>query len=370
MRASKFKRSRLKDVLLGIIQWFFYYSGGINLLLWFRSKRPPKEREFIIVLYHKIFDSQKDAERKRLLGGGVFTGTFYRQLRYLKKNFNIVPLDDVIQFVEGRKLIPPNALAITFDDGTKDNFQNALPILKKENVRATFFLNTANILYKDLLWIHKRKYIENDRGADALINFFNQLYPELKVDKGDWLTLKRNLKYVLDQNDRTAFLNKAFELLLPQLKLEKVAKEIYLTWDEISAMSRSGLTIGGHSRSHPVLSREDKSVVSEEVIGNKLDLEKNIGQKVDFFAYPFGEETSFNNAVISILKEAGYRCAMTNLSGTNNRFSDPFRLKRIRALEEPIYSFAYRVSDAHCIYRAIKNSLIIRKNYYESEKVT
>lgn len=328
------------------------------MLLWFRSKRPPKKREFIIVLYHKIFDSQKDAEKKRLLGGGVFTNTFCRQLRYLKKNFNIVAMDDVIQFVEGRKLIPPNSLAITFDDGTKDNFQNALPILEKENVRATFFLNTANILHRDLLWIHKRKYIENDQGADALINFFNQLYPELKVDKGDWLALKRNLKYILNQNDRTAFLNKAFESLLPKLRPMEVAEEIYLTWDEIGAMSCSGLTIGGHSRSHPVLSREDESVVRQEVIGNKLDLEKNIGQKVDFFAYPFGEETSFNNEVISILKEAGYRCAMTNIPGTNNCFSDPFRLKRIIALEEPIYSFAYRVSDAHCIYRVIKKALL------------
>lgn len=90
-----------------------------------------------IIAYHSVNPIQ-NPEINRLI---VSPETFERQMRFLKEHkYNVLPLDELAALIKGRKRIPPRTLAITLDDGYKDNYTYAFPILKKYNIPATMFI--------------------------------------------------------------------------------------------------------------------------------------------------------------------------------------------------------------------------------------
>jgi peptidoglycan/xylan/chitin deacetylase (PgdA/CDA1 family) len=100
---------------------------------WFFSK----QYAVPILMYHSV-NPVSDRERNRLI---VPVEIFDRQMRFLKEhNYNVVSLDSLIPLLEAKKKIPPKTVAITFDDGYKDNYTYAFPILKKYQLPATNFI--------------------------------------------------------------------------------------------------------------------------------------------------------------------------------------------------------------------------------------
>lgn len=85
-------------------------------------------------MYHSV--GGKDSKHS------ILPEEFEKQLRYIKKHCNTVPLDDIILWTIGLKKIPPRSVALTFDDGYKDNFEIMLPLLIKYRIPATVFLTT------------------------------------------------------------------------------------------------------------------------------------------------------------------------------------------------------------------------------------
>ena len=90
-----------------------------------------------IIMYHSV-NPQPNPEIKRLI---VSPETFKRQMRFLKEHkYNVLPLEAVVSFIKDRKRFPPRTVAITFDDGYRDNYIYAFPVLKKYNLPATIFI--------------------------------------------------------------------------------------------------------------------------------------------------------------------------------------------------------------------------------------
>jgi len=87
-------------------------------------------------MYHSVNPA---ASRENRLA--VPVDAFGRQMRYLKaRHYNVVPLGSLAPLIKEKKKIPPRTIAITFDDGYKDNYTYAFPILKKYKLPATFFI--------------------------------------------------------------------------------------------------------------------------------------------------------------------------------------------------------------------------------------
>ncbi|EYE87550.1 polysaccharide deacetylase [Fervidicella metallireducens AeB] len=72
---------------------------------------------------------------------------FDKQMSYLKKHgYNTITAEDLYKYYNNKKVqLPKKSILITFDDGWKDNYENAYPILKKYNYKATIFLATGKI---------------------------------------------------------------------------------------------------------------------------------------------------------------------------------------------------------------------------------
>jgi len=113
--------------------------------------------------------------------------------------------------------------------------------------------------------------------------------------------------------------------------IDEIGKEGYLTWKQIREMKKNGITIGSHTRTHaylPDISKEDQV---EQIEGSKRILEKRLGRRVNFFAYPAG---GFSEQIKGMVRESGYRAACTTNRGYSRLNKDLYELKRFRFGDE------------------------------------
>lgn len=101
--------------------------------------------------------------------------------------------------------------------------------------------------------------------------------------------------------------------------------ERFMTWEDIKKMDEEGMTIGGHTRSHPYLTDiKNRAQLQDEIMVGKKILEEHLGKTVDHFAYPFGH---YSSDAISVVKEAGYKSARSTYVGTHHTLDDLYTLK-------------------------------------------
>jgi len=113
---------------------------------------------------------------------------------------------------------------------------------------------------------------------------------------------------------------------------DEIGKEGHLTWKQIREMGKNGITIGSHTRTHAYLPDISKEEQMEQIEGSKRILEKRLGHRVNFFAYPTG---GFSEQIKGIVKEAGgYRAACTTNRGYSRLNKDLYELKRLRFGDE------------------------------------
>jgi len=117
-----------------------------------------------------------------------------------------------------------------------------------------------------------------------------------------------------------------------------------LSIDEIKNMKSGKITFGSHTATHPVLTEINIQDAAREIQYSKTDLEKLLGEKVQFFAYPKGKKSHFNKQITEIVKAAGYKAAFTTENGEIAPNSDLFELKRIGIRNCPLFVFKVRVS--------------------------
>lgn len=111
-----------------------------------------------------------------------------------------------------------------------------------------------------------------------------------------------------------------------------IGHDYFLDWDQVRVMNNSGMTIGGHTESHPYLvGITDPEVLREEIIGGKRIIEDRIGQPIEIFAYPYGH---YSDKVIDIVKEAGYVAARSTYKGIHHTKDDLFKMKGIEVTDD------------------------------------
>jgi peptidoglycan/xylan/chitin deacetylase (PgdA/CDA1 family) len=121
----------------------------------------------------------------------------------------------------------------------------------------------------------------------------------------------------------------------------EAVKKPLMTWDQIQEVSRNGVEIGSHTRSHPQLATLSGEALKEELAGAKRDIEEHLGREVDHFCYPYG---NYNDDVKSEVIKAGYRYAVVTQRGHVLKGSDPLALRRVpvKLIANP-FSFLYKV---------------------------
>lgn len=309
------------------------------------------EPSVIILLYHRVIDLHSDPQ---LLC--VSLKNFAEQLEMIVSKYNPISLQELCAAVRNKK-IPKRGVVITFDDGYADNLYNAKPLLEEYSIPATIFVTTGNfagngqefwwdeleriLLQPGLLPEELDLKIGNNSYHWELDGF--TLYKEddfFKYNK--WgitdktnptlrQSLYRSLCHIIQplaENEKKIVLNDL------RIWAEKDSKgretHATLSLDEIKKLDEEGLIeIGSHAVSHSLLSSLDQEEQNKEIKQSKVYLEKILGHQIYSFSYPYGSRSSYTHATIDAIKEADFKCACSNYSGSVWSDSDLFQLPRI-----------------------------------------
>ncbi len=210
------------------------------------------------MMYHSIAPKRNAAQDEWTISRAAFE----RHLRLLRsEGWHTACVSDLLRPNE----LPPKTVAITFDDGYADNYENGFALLRQARMRATWFVVTREI------------------GG-----------------RSEWVGHGAGIKPLLSA---------------AQLK----------------EMAAAGMEIGGHTKTHPRLSRLDLLAMEHEILGSKRELEDLLGKRVSSFAYPFGD---FNKAVVNAVRKAGYEIACTARPGWLGSDSNPFLVRRVTVFPE------------------------------------
>jgi peptidoglycan/xylan/chitin deacetylase (PgdA/CDA1 family) len=294
-----------------------------------------------ILIFHRvlpepdpIFPDEPDARR------------FDQMIGWIKTWFNVMPLDVAVDALKRRNL-PSRALAITFDDGYADNRTIALPILERQGLSATFFIATG---YLDGGRMWNDTIIEAIRGSRAKqleLNDINALAGNgLNVLQIGSVSEKRtaietligHLKY-LPASEREA----ASKSIADQCKAN-LPNNLMMTSEQVVEMRRSGMSIGAHTVTHPILARLKAFDVRKEITECKRSLESILEEEISLFAYPNGKPNlDFQPKDAAIVKELGFNAAVTTAWGVTDRESDLMQLPRFTPWDKTRGSFGMRL---------------------------
>jgi peptidoglycan/xylan/chitin deacetylase (PgdA/CDA1 family) len=298
-----------------------------------------KSNSIQILSYHRINDEHDP------FFPALPVQTFAKQMEYVAERYYVLRLDDAVNVLKDGD-IPDNSLVITFDDGYRDNYLNAFPILQKFRIPATIFLATGAINSTHGLW-HDRVFSAfRDTNVEKFARFGNlpkndYAFSTLK-QKRDVLKDVLNFMWTLSEDAR----EDAMRALLQELEVEDhhCTDELMLRWEDIQVMAEHDITFGSHTVTHPILSRLPLCRARAEIQESKETIQGSLKRAVRHFAYPVGRCEHFSNAIKGTLREAGYVSAVTTIPGSNHKGCDLYELHRSTPWDLDIDAFALRLA--------------------------
>lgn len=297
-----------------------------------RAGRQLFSKSLTVINYHRIDNPHQPNFDSFKPNISADPHMFAQQMDYLARWFNVVSVNDIIQWLHGKRDLPPYAALITFDDGYLDNYSNAYPILRQHNFPAVIFLATGHI------------------GTDAPFYWDLAAYCFFHTKEGHLLFPDNTERFWKDTAQKESISSAWIEALkvLPNTEKHKWVKQLperlnvsipnnyfkqlMVNWDQVREMNRNGIEFGGHTINHPILSRISLDEARLEIEGSKTKIEEETEQQVLSFAYPNGGRNDLNSDLEMLVAQTGYQAAFTLLNGpTSVREvrSNPFAIRRI-----------------------------------------
>lgn len=305
---------------------------------------------YVILMYHRILPSDQ-AKARVQPGMYVDPETFEMHIRYLKQYFQVVSFFEkfsTIQPAKNLQSIRP-ACILTFDDGWRDFYEFAYPVLKRNQVPATVFLPTGYVGTTNWFWTDRLAWLLMDAIPPASPEKpGNPLLERIAGIQGGYEErLEAAIHLLKNRNDQE------IEEVIAALK-ERVGigatpnQRVFLNWEEVREMGGSGLvSFGSHTHNHRILVHLKEGEVREELVLSKKILLREGVVDPSFipFCYPNGNS---NQRIACMVREAGYHAAVSTGKGWNDGDASPFELKRVAIHQDMTASremFGCRVVD-------------------------
>lgn len=246
-------------------------------------------RSLRVLMYHKVNDRPGNSVT-------VPVSLFDEQMALLGElGYRPVSLEAVRAYYREERPLPDKAVLITFDDGYRDNLENALPILRRYGYPAVLFVPIA--------------YLGSSRP----------------LPHDERLALRGIVNPTLD-------------------------------WSELAELEAGGVQVESHGIGHRPLADLELDEAAREIVVSKLRLEEILGRPVRAFAYVKGSEAHYRPVHLSLLRQAGYELAFTSISGANGPDTDPLQLHRYNVEPYPARTFELVLAGA-CDLIALKDTV-------------
>ena len=249
------------------------------------------------------------------------------QLLYLVRHFKVVSLEAMVDRLTNRSFPLTNEIALTFDDGLRNNLTVVYPILRELQLPATFFVCPALVESGTWLWNHEmRCRLQTLASAELVEMRMKLLAPNTSVDGiVEWMkTLRLPQRHQAEATIRQA--SPSFQPTASQ----RAAFDM-MDWGDIFSLDRDLITVGSHTLSHPILTGLSSQEIELEILESRRCLEQRLQRTVDFFCYPNG---AYDQRAHQLVRKT-YRAAVTTESGVVDcrEELDLHRLPRIPSAE-------------------------------------
>lgn len=259
--------------------------------------------------------------------------SFSKQLEIISRKYRPTRLSDVVGRLQAREPLTARSVVVTVDDGYRDFFDLAVPLLERYEVPATVYVVPQFVSQQIWLWFDALHWLSAYAPAGQYqIEIGEDVEVVTLVSPSErhllWLRLAdRGLECDPDQQSTMIRnLERDLGLSLPRCPTDDYA---FMTWDNIRSLDRGLIEVGAHTESHALLSKCTEERQRAEVLSCKSTIEHETGCNVESFCYPNGQSADFTDQTVDIVRACGFTNAVTAMGGLVGRYSDPFRLNRL-----------------------------------------
>lgn len=295
--------------------------GSLGLRSLLRLLSPTGRRaKLTTVIFHRV-----RPERDPLFPNEMYARAFRDRLCWITEWFNVLPLEEAVGAL-ARGTLPERALAITFDDGYADNFEVALPILRERGLPATFFV-ASGFLDGGRMWNDTViEGIRRIRGPTLDLSVLGLGVHAIESNEERRQSINiilGKLKY-LDSDRRRERAG-----VIASLAGDGLPDDLMMTSDQVRRLAAAGMTIGGHTATHPILARVDEQSARHDIGDGRDALEAIIHQPIRLFAYPNGNPVEDYAAQhVAIVRDLGFSAAVSTSPGAARMGDSRFELPR------------------------------------------
>lgn len=315
------KREKIANLL--------YNIGAVKLLNFFSSVFGIRRR-LIVLAYHRIFDlvSTEDEFISDIDLVSASQTDFEWQVRYIKENYIVTTFSEYFNVI--KKNPGKDLIIITFDDGFKDNYDIAYPILKKHEVPAVFFVSVDYIGTDNHFWFELLVSILRQTPEVHLKKICDLIEVPFLVDRLSLQVLALNYMKKVPNSKRLSIIKSITEFCKANNILVLDAAAIPMSWANIIEMSANGMELGSHTLSHPILTNLSSSQRNDEIFESKRMLEQKLHKECVCISYPNGGLGDYDVDLMREVKETGYKFGCSYIPGINYVGSlKTYELKRI-----------------------------------------
>ena len=289
----------------------------------------------MILLYHLVFPNAtpKDAWNA---GDIIRLSAFQRHLRWLRKRFEILPLDAYMSAFHKNPGDLKGKFALTFDDGYQQVYDLVAPFLKKEHIPATFFAATSHLEDGELLWFVYFNALCSEQCYEH-IDIEGKTYSltDRKSSLGAW----QKLIHLARKSGKPIEFARGIAQKYP-LPADSIQKYAGLTTDQIKQIGEFELfDVGGHTHRHPYLDQIPKEEQIKEIQHNKEILERLTGQPLRYFAYTGG---LYNADTIKAVKVLGFQAGFA-INPKNIGQEKAYEMPRVDIYSSSLLKFKLKV---------------------------
>ena len=294
----------------------------------------------VVLTYHGVLPAGYKIVDPGLDGNLLSADSFRRQMRFIRKQHNVISPTEFLLWCQGGHELPPRSVLLTCDDGLRSSLFEMVPILQEFDLECLFFVTGASLCPTPTMLWYEELYLMFLAAPESFTLDLPEIGLQAEVNQQERRSLWWDLVTKLSQYD----LNRR-RTLLARIRMQLGLSEkwdagyhddpvlsrrfLMLNLAELHQLCDAGISIGAHTLSHPMLSQSSHDVAWSEIAECKQNLELALEQEMWALAYPFGNSSSVTSRELEMAKRAGFKAAFLNAGGAFRRQTPKFALPRI-----------------------------------------
>ncbi len=283
----------------------------------------------VVLLFHSV----EDRELRSLKNlGNVRPGLFEKTVAALKKEFDMVGLDEITGRASMRRTGKERLLAVTFDDGPRSYAANAVPVMDSLDIPSACFLITDCIGDRAIYWRYLYNYCISAGHGKKLADLVAREYGTTVKEEDTVSFTRRN--FSRGKNNR--IIEEILGCIVSEAEYREREHGLFLSAGDLDALKNNPrVTFGIHTRSHPVMWALSEEEIRDEISGSLGYYRDTICSAYPMFSVPFGRlYRDYDERTISICRELSLEVILSAYGGDNREGQPLYNIRRIPVSEQ------------------------------------